>query len=705
MAVYSSGSIHFSGLNSDLDVDTLITDLYKIESKYANQLISWRDDWQTRLQAFQQIRSQLLSMQTTLQSMNTVDKFLVKNANSSNTGVAGATVTGEASEGVYNLEVNQLATNSIWSVDTGLASKSDVINDTGQEGSFTYTYKGKQHTVAVPNGTTLEGLKNLINNNANNPGVKVQLVESAGGVVFQLKGNDTGQKATLSIDNVQNIGCLALETEDLWTATGTNRLDCGTLYLSPTDTLNSTGTSKTFAFSVNGETTSVSLNAGGTLLDLRDAINEKTAESGVTAQVMYAESGGETVYWLRLSTADDTDTLDVGGGTLDGYSERTAPTTWHVQKAQNAEMRLNGWPDTGWLEQESNSVSGVADGVTFNLRSEGSSVVTVGIDTKAIEENVEKFVLEVNNFRVLLQSLTMVDEEKSTLDPDYAESQFEMQSGSVLTGNYGVQLLSSTMKSLLSAQAVGFRYQETVNGKTVGDVFSSLSQIGITTDASQSSSSYGQLVINEVEGQNGSLTLTQALEQDPVAVAKLFAAKGEATTDSAHFGYNSHIEGITKAGSYDVKYSVDDQGNIVDAYINGKQAVVDQENRQIGIYSTSSPSNAADGLVLNVYDLTPGETFSGTVSIRNGKINELLGMMDGSEGWLGEDGTLKILERNYQTVIDGIESKIKKEDERLAKWETTMRAKFSRLETVLSNYNSINSALETQLAQLNTSSS
>lgn len=579
MAVYSSGSIHFSGLGSELDVDTLITDLYKIESKYAQKLLSWKSDWEIRLEAFQQLRSQLLSLQTTLQSMNTMDKFLVKNANSSDASVAATTATGEATEGVYAVQVNQLATNSIWSIDTGMASKSDVINDTGTEGFFTYTYKGEERTITVPNGTTLEGLKNLINNDSQNPGVKVQLIESASGVALQLRGMDTGESATLSIDSVSNIAC-----------------------------------------------------------------------------------------------------LDVANG-------------WLVQNSQNAQVRIDGWPATGWLEQESNSITGVVDGMTFNLRSAGETVVTVELDTAAIVENIEKFVQEVNNFRTVLQSLTTVDSEKTTVDPDYATSQFDMQSGSVLTGNYGVQMLSSTMKSLISAQAVGFDYDS--------DLFSSLAQIGITTDASQGSSTYGLLVINEVEGQYGSLTLTQALEKDPVAVARLFAAKSEAVCSSPHFSCNSHIETITKTGSYDVSYTVDDSGNIASATINGKEATIDQENRQIAIYSSTSPANNADGLVLDIHDLTPGATFTGTVRIRSGKINELLGMMDGSEGWLGEDGTLRILEDNYKTIINNIEEKITKEDQRLEKWESAMRAKFARLESVLATYNTINSNLESQLAQLN----
>ena len=705
MAIYSSGSLHFSGLGSELDVDELITNLYKIESKHANQLLEWQSDWQTRLDAFQQVRSQLLSLQTTLQSMNTLDKFLVKNANSSDSSVAAATVTGDVAEGVYNVEVNQLATNSIWSIDTGLASKDTQVNDSGSEGSFTYTYKGETYTVKVPTGTTLEGLKNLINNSPDNPGVKAQLVSTTGGVNFQLRSMETGAAASLEIDSTTNLNGMAVSRQDTWLGGGSNTLTSYNAYTSATAVLNSTETPKSFVFSVNGEEHSVNLAAGGTLTDLRDAINAKTGETGVSANVVYYDIGGTTYYSLRMNTSDSADVLEVGAGTLEGYANMSEAANWHVQRSQNAEIRVDGWPSSGWLERDSNAVDDVVDGLTFNLRSKGTSVLTVELDTAAMEANIEKFVQEVNNFRTLLQSLTAVDSEKTTVDPDYATSQFDMQMGGVLTGTYGIQLLSSQLKTLIAGQAVGFTYQyEAANGKTMGDIFSTLSQIGITTDANQGSSTYGLLVINEVEGQYGSLTLTEALKKDPVAVAKLFAVNSEGSSDSASFAYNSHVKSITKSGVYDVSYSTDASGNILSATINGKEAKIDQETRQIAIYSNHGEANDADGIILDIYDLTPGQTFNGTVSIRNGKINELLELMDGSQGLLGEEGTLKILENNYKTIIQNIETKIAKEDERLAKWETSMRAKFARLESVLATYNTINSNLESQLSQLSTSS-
>jgi flagellar hook-associated protein 2 len=61
---------------------------------------------------------------------------------------------------------------------------------------------------------------------------------------------------------------------------------------------------------------------------------------------------------------------------------------------------------------------------------------------------------------------------------------------------------------------------------------------------------------------------------------------------------------------------------------------------------------------------------------------------------------LRNLERNYQEIIDNIEKKITREDERLARWERMMINKFARLDAVLARYNGMNESLQVQIAQL-----
>jgi flagellar hook-associated protein 2 len=316
----------------------------------------------------------------------------------------------------------------------------------------------------------------------------------------------------------------------------------------------------------------------------------------------------------------------------------------------------------------------------------------------------------VNSFRTVLSELTKVDDSKTVLDPEYAETQSEMQMGSALTGNYGIQLLSSNLKQAISTQARGFTYFQEAGNKTYGDLFSSLSQIGIITDAVEGSPTFGLLVINtESKDSSGNtvllstatMTLKDALAKDPEAVAKLFAARNEGQSNSSNFGLNSFVATITRPGTYDVSYTTDTNGDIVSAEINGKEAVIDMANRQIALYDTDD----AAGIILEIYNLTPDSTMEGKVSIRQGKINEILGMLEGTDGILGSNGGLAILENNYDEIIENIESKIQQEDERLTKWLRLTKLRFSRLEAVLAKYQNIQASLESQIEQLKSNSS
>lgn len=795
MAQYASGSITFNGLGSDIDFNDMISKLYKIEGRYAQQLLRWKTDWTQRAEAFSQIRTELTSLRSTLAGMNTIDKFLVKSTSSSKAEVATATSGSATIDGTYRLEVKQLATTPSWSFQTSVLNKFDSVNTSGADQTFQYTYKGKQQTITVPPGTTMEGLTNLINKNSKNPGVRAALIQSSDGLVFQLRGMDTGTDATLTIDWSDVSKVQALDVVKTWETT-TNSAQLNTVFANTTDVVNTSAETKTFIFStydaaqeaqatksvevppgttlsqlvtaindaagetlaslqpttggflfrldepstpanfqeadlatifatsydsltsvinnssdlsknftysVYGKDYTVNLKAGGTLQDLAAALNAK--HPGVFS---FTKDDGTGKYQLVSNFQPKEHPVTVSpNGTLPGFAYVPASSpTWQTQQGQNAQVRVNGWPSPPqWLDSSSNAVKGVVEGMTFNLHSEGETTISVALDTQEILKNVEEFVTAVNSFRTLIKTLTAIDTEKKVLSPEYAETQSEMQKGAILTGNYGIQLMGSRLKQAVAGKAVGFNYAQEVEGYMFGDLFTTLSQAGIMTNSDPASKMYGLLEVKYIADGAG-MTLEQALEKDPQAVAELFAAKSQGKSDSPYFGHSSHVAGLTKAGTYDVKYTTDDRGQIVSATINGKPARINNDTKQIGLSSADAPKNNADGLFLDIYDVTPNSTRTGRVNIRDGKINELLGLLDGEEGMLnGDKGALGILERNYKTIMGNIDNKITKEDERLTKWQRTMTLKFSRLETTLSRYKSLQSSLDSQLAQLGSSSS
>ena len=78
-----------------------------------------------------------------------------------------------------------------------------MINDSGSSKLFQYTYAGTQRSLTVADGTTLENLRDLINDDTSNPGVSATIVnDGVGGAPYRLiiKGNDTGATNTVTID-------------------------------------------------------------------------------------------------------------------------------------------------------------------------------------------------------------------------------------------------------------------------------------------------------------------------------------------------------------------------------------------------------------------------------------------------------------------------------------------------------------------------
>ncbi|MDR0827019.1 MAG: flagellar filament capping protein FliD [Desulfovibrio sp.] len=816
MAQYASGSIRITGLGSDYNFDEMINKLYAVESRQATQFLRWKADWQTRLDAFKEVRSSIVSLQTSLKNLNSMSKFFIKNAVSTDDRVVVASADATAMNSNYNVTVNRLAANSVWTKDTGLAQSGDVISDTG--GSLTYSYKGKDRTLNVPQGTTVEGLLKIINNDSKNLGVRAQTLQSADGIIFQLRGMDTGRDNTLVIRSTSGLTGLDISLQNgNYDESGNSAVYNGAQFTDATDIVNSTGSDQTFIYAVDGVSRTITVADGASIGDLVGQINAVTpgvagleldtgtgkynfalrrantvysadfttpgdpagsvpntlrdilgdgspgawttlpiayagpdstilapgagpvdytfeisstdggspqshtvtvtdsttlsqlraslqSEFGSTADVKIVQDETDpTKYNLKVEMKEKEHRLTIGNGSLaDLAYEPPSPAPgsgWDMRQAQNAQIRVNGYPNEAgkWLEVASNTLQTgeVIPGMSFTLLDVGEANIGVSNDIQAMTDNIYAFVDAVNTCRAVINTFTALNEDKQVLDPRYATSQFEMQKGGVLMGNYGIQMIASSLKQHIAGSGTGFVSREaTADGSMLGDVFSALSQIGIYTNPNQGEADYGLLAVN-FTGEKGSKTLEQALQEDPEAVARLFAVQAEGKSNSDYFQFDSMIPGITKSGTHAVSYKVAGDGSIYDAFINGEAASIDP-----ALHTITALSGPAKGMVLTITEFsTPGE-YNGSVSIKEGKIPELLGLLDGNEGILGAKGTLKNLENNYQEIMKGIDDKVKREDERLEKWEQTMVLKFARLESTLARYNQILTNMESQIAQL-----
>lgn len=549
-----AGQVHFSGLGSGTDFDTLITKLVQVEQGRVTTYQRWKQSWLDKNTAFKDLNSKMLSLRTTLQGMDTIGEFLKKTAASNNTSTLTATAGGDAEVGTHTFSVLQLAKNKMMVTSSGYATLTQDINSLATDAKFTYTYKGVTVSNAIPATANLNDLVNIINANGTNNGVRASTIFDGSKYYLQLRGLDTGSNASLVV--------------------------------SPTTTL---------------------------------------------------------------------------PGFLNGNFRTT-------QTNQDAKLKIDGWPlSNAYISRATNTVSDVIPGLTMTIKSSGAGTISIATDADAVVANVKTFISQVNEVRQKIRDLTKYD---STT-----------KEASILTGNYGLQMLDSIMKNITAAPGIGFDRDR--------DTYVSLSPVGLGTDAMEGSPTQGLILLDET-------TLRNVLASNAYAVGKIFAANYMGDTTSANTSFSSYINGITKAGTYSVSYTVAG-GKITGATIGGHPAIFYSNSSTI----TGGAGYDEAGMVIRVNNLTNG-SYTSAVNLRLGKSPELVSELTDLTN--ADSGPLNILQKNYVTISDNIQKKIDYETKRISAMETHMRARFSKLDTVLGKYSQIQSQLGSQIAQLTSSS-
>ncbi|TIH13571.1 flagellar hook protein [Marinifilum sp. JC120] len=442
-----------------------------------------------------------------------------------------------------------------------------------------------------------------------------------------------------------------------------------------------------FTFSYAGESITLSNIPAGTTLqgfvsminahaDTRDKIRAATINDGSEVHLQ--------IYGLDLG-AENAVILSNLSGTV--YDETDF---YRSQNAQNSQIKVDGYPFLAaqWIERDTNTVDDVIPGVTLNLKktTPAGSPINIGVttDKEGMVENVQKFVDQTNTVRQMIKDLTSV-----TTSSDSAK-------GSILTGNYGVELLvGQRLKDVTASRGIGFSWfhEDPATGNTSGDRYSALSQLGIKTNADSGGANMGLLELDTDE-------LTKALNDDPMAVAKLFSANYLGESESPNLTYLSHISNVTEAGQYNVQYEVSG-GKLISASINGHTASVDSTTWQI----TGGAGTPAAGMAIRVENRADGvygnsntkASDAMNVNLKLGKIGEMVGILGEITS---EEGPLEILQDNYDSIMKNIDKKIASEEDRIALKKRMLTQKYARLDALLGNYQGKSAQLTASVTQL-----
>ncbi len=544
-------TISLSGLQTGIDTDAIVQQLVSASSGTLNRLRVRRTEWTAKQDAFGTLRTRLDALQTAVEDIRTTADLRAYTTTSNDTDSLTLEAGPGAGEGAHDVVINRLAS-AERQVHDGQADLETLVG----EGAFVYTYNGTTRTVQTTAETTLEDLRDLINNDAGNPGVTASLLEydAGAGQVYHLVlgGNDTGADYAVTIEDAQT-------------------------------------------------------------------------------------------------------TLDGTNGTLDF---RTATFT-ETQSAQDAQVRIDGYPDGDWITRSTNTINDILPGVTLHVHAAtdvGETVrISINRDTGGLKEKVGAFVQAYNAATDYIQEQTAYDEATGE--------------AGVLMGEYTTTHVRYLTRLPIIEAAPGF-----LDGT---DPYTLAGQIGLSVDR------YGTLELDEE-------TFDDALADDYLGVLNLFGADRSGTSDSDVLSFYGATS-ATEAGTYDVEATFD-AGVLVSARIKGadeddsawRDATIDGDTIVGG-------NDHPEAALRVVADYSDTGTVTAAVRVRQGLGGRMYETLDDLLDPL--DGPLANVDERCDSTLDSIENSIERQEHRLDAMEQRLRQRFARLESTLARLQAQQSAL------------
>lgn len=187
------------------------------------------------------------------------------------------------------------------------------------------------------------------------------------------------------------------------------------------------------SFTSGGVPVEINIDAGSSLIDIRDAINAHE-DAGVSASIINDGSG----YRLALSSTESGKEAAIAStnfATLVGGNLAAEPGEAIVQSGQDAELKINGVT----IVSSTNSVEGAIQGVTLNLEetTDGQpATLRIEQDTLKVREAVQDFVKAFNDLKGTIGTLTAYNAETGLAGE--------------LNGDSTVRTIESRLRSALS---------------------------------------------------------------------------------------------------------------------------------------------------------------------------------------------------------------------------------------------------------------
>ncbi|NNG02619.1 MAG: flagellar filament capping protein FliD [Inquilinus sp.] len=396
--------------------------------------------------------------------------------------------------------------------------------------------------------------------------------------------------------------------------------------------------------------TDVIIDAGDSILDIRDKFNAVADATGVSASVIQTSANPAAPNYELVLSGTETgiaiDYSDVAGTLISGGDMAKSP----LQTAETAQIVLNGVN----VERTGNEIDDLLDGVTFTLLREEPAeklAVEVGTDLNDVKDKIVEFVNAYNEFRAFVESQQVVGEDG------------EVGSSAALFGNGTVRTTMDAVATELARSVAG------VAG------LSTLADIGVTFDNSN------RLVVDDVK-------LDDALLTNLDQVRDIFEFRLSSSS--------SELQVLDHAGSFDLSgfdlqvnsLAADGSGITVSNVLDSNGSPVSGDANPFTVDGTTligKAGTAFEGLKLVYTGAAAGETVSVT-GVSQGIADSLYNVLDGLtqiDGAITQE-TLSLDARNTDLAEDIARIEQRAEDFRLF-----LIARFAALEQALAASSSL----------------
>ncbi len=392
-------SIQLPGLQTGIDTSAIISQLMAAERRTINTLEERKGRWDERQEALSDIESKVRSLRTRMRSLSNADVLKAFSVSSSDSDILTAEATNDAFEGNHAVEVSQLAASERSVHVTGVEYVEDYVG----AGTFIYSYNHQETSVTTTATTTLDEFVELINNDADNPGVTASLLYYNNKYHLVLNGEDAGSDYQIRINSSsteiwQADSELTQSSEKATLSTKLLDLDQFSGTLEGTEIIEITGTDRN-GVALTQVDLSITENTRvehliGEINDAFDGIARAKLENGQIVLTDNVAGASDLSIALTYNGNGSAATLSLptmavateGGATTADLANFTADDFVETQSARDSKIRVDGYPDaSATAEVQTLAPTSVATAGTFTLTYGGHTTAAIAYDASVAD--------------------------------------------------------------------------------------------------------------------------------------------------------------------------------------------------------------------------------------------------------------------------------------------------------------------------------